>query len=125
MPPVTTLHVLQAIVGLTLLNVWVTRSSRPTAYRGGDAPTLREEFRVYGLPDFMFYLVGGLKIVAGLVLLAGLWWALPVRVAAGVVAALMVGAIAMHIKVKDPVRRSVPAALMLAMCVAIAVLSPS
>jgi len=42
--------------------------------------------------------------------------------AAGVVAVLMVGALAMHVKVKDPAKKSVPALLMLAMCVAILVL---
>ena len=44
---------------------------------------------------------------------------LPVTVAAGIVAGLMVGAIAMHIKVSDPMMKSAPAALMLLMCLAI------
>ena len=121
MPALTLNAVLQLIVGVGLLNVWVVRSSKGTAYRGGGARTLREEFAAYGLPDLAFYFVGAVKIIAGVVMLAGLWWSLPVRTAAVAVIALMVGAIAMHIKVKDPVLKAVPAVLMLIMCVVLAI----
>ncbi len=114
--------VFQAIVGLGLLNVWLLRSRSATAYRGGSAQTLKQEFAAYGLPDVAFYIVGTLKVVAGVVLLAALWLPMPARLAATVVAGLMVGALVMHAKVKDPASRSVPAAAMLAMCVGIVVL---
>ncbi len=113
---------LQLTVGLGLLNVWLLRSRSATAYRGGDAQTLRDEFAVYGLPGTAFYLVGALKVTAAVVLIAGVWVALPVQVAAGVVAVLMVGAVAMHLKVSDPLGRALPATLMLALCAAIVVL---
>ncbi len=71
----------------------------------------------------MFYLVGLLKVGAGVVLVTGVWLDLPVQAAAGVVALLMVGAIAMHVKVGDPVGRSVPAALMLIMSAGIVLLA--
>ncbi len=116
MPPITLNAALQVIVGLGLLNVWMVRSAKPTAYRGGAAGTLRSEFEAYRLPPAAFYVVGALKVVAGIVLIAGLWWPLPVRAAAAVVAVLMIGAIGMHIRIKDPVAKSVPAALILAMC---------
>lgn len=119
MPELSILTVLQLVVGLGLLNVWLVRAGSATDYRGGEARTLREEFQAYGLPDAAFFVVGGLKITAGLVLLAGLWVDAPVRLAAGVVALLMVGALAMHAKVSDPLNRSVPAALMLLMCAGI------
>ena len=70
-------------------------------------------------------MVGTLKVVAGVILIAGLWLPLPVRVAAGVVAVLMVGALAMHQKVSDPPMKSLPAAVMLVMCLAIVVLRPA
>jgi hypothetical protein len=114
--------VLQLIVGVGLLNVWLLRSKSATEYRGGSATSLREEFEAYGLPEIAFYVVGGLKILAGIVLIAGIWIALPVTLAAAVVAALMVGALAMHVKVGDPVKKSVPAALMLVMSLAIVIL---
>lgn len=113
---------LQLIVGLGLLNVWLMRSRSPTAYRGGVSRTLQEEFGAYGLPSLAFYLVGALKITAAVVLIAGVWLSLPVRGAALVVLVLMVGAIAMHLKVGDPMVKSVPAVLMLAMSTAIVAL---
>ena len=113
---------LQLIVGLGLLNVWLVRGRSSTSYRGGAAQTLQEEFAAYGLPGWAFYLVGALKIGAAIVLIAGVWIALPVRAAAGLVAALMIGAVAMHLKVGDPLMKSLPAALMLAMSAAIVAL---
>ena len=115
--------VLQLVVGLGLLNVWLVRPSSATEYRGGGARSLREEFAVYGLPDVVFYAVGALKLSAALILIAGVFVALPVQIAAGVVAALRVGAIVMHVKVSDPIKKAVPATLMLAMCVAIVLLT--
>jgi len=115
--------VFQVIVGLGLLNVWLLRRQSATAYRGGDAKNLKEEFATYGLPAPMFYIVGGLKIVCGVLLLVGLAYAPVVLPAAAVVAVLMLGAVVMHLKVSDPVSKYVPAALMLAMSVAICVIS--
>jgi len=57
------------------------------------------------------------------VLIAGVWMALPVQVAAGVVAALMVGALVMHVKVGDPVKKAMPASIMLVLSVTIALLA--
>lgn len=123
MPELSILSALQLIVGLGLLNVWLVRAGSSTAYRGGDATTLKEEFDAYGLPSALFYVVGLLKVGAGLVLLAGLFIDAPVEIAAGIVAALMIGALAMHVKVGDPAKRSVPAALMLIMCAGIVYLA--
>lgn len=115
-------NLLQIIVGLGLLNVWLVRRGSSTSYRGGAAKTLQEEFATYGLPGFAFYLVGALKVGAALVLIAGVFVALPVQAAAALVAVLMLGAVAMHFKVGDPLVKSLPAVLMLAMSAAIAAL---
>lgn len=115
--------ILQAIVGLGLLNVWLLRRQSATAYRGGEAKNLKDEFAAYGLPAPMFYIVGGLKIICGVLLLVGFAYPPVVLPAAAVVAVLMMGAVAMHLKVRDPVSKFVPAALMLAMSVAICVIS--
>ena len=120
MPSSTILAILKLVVGLGLLNVWMIRRDGPTNYRGGDAQTLRGEFEAYGLPKWMFYLVGGLKVVSGLALIVGIWVPTIVPPAALLLAVLMVGALAMHLKVKDPARRSLPALAVLAMCIWIA-----
>jgi uncharacterized membrane protein YphA (DoxX/SURF4 family) len=119
----TIASVLQILVGLGLLNVWLLRRQSATAYRGGSAKNLKEEFAAYGLPAPMFYIVGGLKIICGVLLLVGLAYPPVVLPAAAVVAVLMVGAVAMHLKVGDPVTKYVPATLMLAMSGAICVIS--
>jgi hypothetical protein len=115
--------VLQLVVGLGLLNVWLVRPRSATAYRGGEATSLKEEFAVYGLPSAAFYVVGALKITSALVLIAGVWVTLPVPLAAGVIAALMVGAIVMHAKVRDPLVRAAPATIMLVLSSAIVLLT--
>jgi uncharacterized membrane protein YphA (DoxX/SURF4 family) len=115
--------ILQVIVGVGLLNVWLLRRDSATAYRGGEAKNLKEEFATYGLPAPMFYIVGGLKIICGVLLLVGLGFRPVVLPAAAVVVVLMLGAVAMHLKVGDAVSKYVPAALMLAMSGAICVIS--
>jgi uncharacterized membrane protein YphA (DoxX/SURF4 family) len=112
---------LQVIVALGLLNVWLVRAKASTAYRGGSAQSLKEEFATYGLPDWTFYVVGILKVGSAILLLLGIWVKSPdlVRPPALVVAGLMVGALAMHAKVKDPLTKSLPALAMLLMCVAL------
>ncbi len=125
MPSLTLSTALQLIVGLGLLNVWLRLSSHTTPFRGGTASSLREEFAVYGLPGGFFYLIGSLKIASACLLLAGIWVPSLVLPAATLVAALMVGAIAMHIRVRDAGLKSVPALLMLAMSVSLCVLAAS
>lgn len=107
--------ILQVVVALGLLNVWLVRAGSATSYRGGDARSLKEEFAAYGLPDFFFYLVGALKIGSAIMLIAGIWIDGLVMPAAAIVVVLMVGALVMHVKVKDPAVKSLPAFLMLLM----------
>lgn len=125
MPAISISVILQVVVALGLLNVWLLRAGSATSYRGGDAKSLREEFAAYGLPDFFFFLVGGLKIVSAFLLIAGIWFGQLVLPAAATVAALMVGALAMHVKVKDPAMKSLPAFLMLVMSAALCALALS
>ena len=112
--------ILQIVAALGLLNVWLLRATRPTAYRGADAANLREEFAAYGLPAWMVVVVGVLKVGAALALLAGIWYRPLVLPAALLICVLMLGALAMHFKIHDPLRKSAPAAGMLALAVLIA-----
>jgi hypothetical protein len=114
--------ILQVVVALGLLNVWLVRAGSATSFRGGDARSLKEEFAAYGLPDFFFYLIGALKVGSAVMLIAGIWIDALVMPAAAIVAVLMVGALVMHAKVKDPAIKSLPAFLMLVMSVSLLVL---
>jgi uncharacterized membrane protein YkgB len=107
------IKVIQVIIALGLLNVWLIRANWSTAYRGGNAKNLREEFAVYGLSNFFCSFVGVLKIGSAILLLAGLWFPDLTFSAAILVSVLMLGAVAMHFKVSDPIKKTIPAALML------------
>ena len=107
--------VLQIIVALGLLNVWLLRFNKSTEYRGKNAKNLKEEFAAYGLPEWFVYVIGALKIGSALALLAGVWVPSLVLPAAALVVMLMLGALAMHLKVGDPLKKSMPAGLMLVM----------
>ncbi len=50
------------VIRLVLLNVWLLRAGRPTAWRGGDAQNMREEFAVYGLPVWLMGVVGVCRV---------------------------------------------------------------
>ena len=114
------IFVFQIVAALGLLNVWLLRANRRTAYRGGDARDMREEFAAYGLPAWMVVVVGALKIGAALALIAGIWYHALVLPAALVICVLMIGALAMHFRIHDPLRKSAPAAGMLALALVIA-----
>ncbi|NNF19852.1 MAG: DoxX family protein [Flavobacteriaceae bacterium] len=113
---------LQVIVGLSLLNVWLVQYNKPTKYRGGDAQNILEEFKVYGLPEWMCYVVGTLKVMLALLLIAGIWFPSLKQPVALALAALLAGSIIMHFKINDPLIKSFPAALFLVMCLLIAFL---
>jgi uncharacterized membrane protein YphA (DoxX/SURF4 family) len=113
---------LQMIVAIGLLNVWLLRAGKPTRYRGEDAKSMRDEFVAYGLPVAMMYVVGGLKILIAIALIAGIWLPVLVVPAASLLIFLMIASFVMHLKVKDPLVKAVPSLLMLAMAICIAVL---
>ena len=108
-------QILQIIIALGLLNVWFLRNSKSTAYRGGSAKTLKEEFAAYGLPSFAYYVVGTLKIGSAVALIVGLRNQSVTFIASMIIVVLMIGALAMHIKVKDTLKKSIPAFIMLIM----------
>jgi hypothetical protein len=111
--------ILQIAVAAGLLNVWLLRFQQSTPYRGGNARSMREEFAAYGLPDWSPNVIGTLKVGSAFCLLAGLWLRFLVLPAALLVAILMLGALAMHLKIRDPLKKSVPALVMLALSIAI------
>lgn len=116
------LMALKLIVALGILNVWLLRRSKATAYRGKDAKTLREEFAVYGLPFPVFCLIGIFKVGLALALMASFWIPSLAQPAAVGMGALMLGAFVMHLKVRDPISKALPSLAVLAMCAAIALL---
>ena len=70
---------------------------------------MKEEFAVYGLPGFVMWLVCVVKVAAAVALLIGISVPQLVLPSATILVVLMLGAIAMHLKVKDPAIKSLPA----------------
>jgi uncharacterized membrane protein YphA (DoxX/SURF4 family) len=110
---------LQIAASLGLLNVWLLRFNRRTAYRGGDATSMQEEFASYGLPAKFAYVVGALKVGSALALIAGIWLPAIVFPAAALICVLMLGAVGMHARIHDPLTKSIPALGMLVLCLCI------
>ena len=112
---------LQLIIAVGLINVWLIRFSKATKYRGGSAKNMQEEFTAYGRPSWLMYLVGSLKILIAAMLLISFWILIkPIENHTDlaknllfynliVLAVLMVAALLMHLKIKDPIKKSFPA----------------
>ena len=115
----TIVVICQVVAALGLLNVWLLRSSQATSYRGGEARSMREEFQAYGLPAWFTYVIGALKIGVAIALIAGVWFPALVLPAALLLSILMLGALAMHVKVHDPLKKSLPALGMLTLALII------
>jgi hypothetical protein len=113
------LIIVKLVVSLSLLNVWLIQFNKPTRWRGGNAQTLKQEFEVYGLPSWMLYVVGFIKVGLSLLLIASIWFPEVEDIAAIGLALMLTGSIIMHLKIKDPLLKSFPAALFLVLCLVI------
>ena len=105
----TLLMILQLIISIGLINVWLLRFNKATEYRGGNAKNMNEEFMAYGLPEWSMYLVGFLKVAIAIMLIISIWIEKLLFYNLIVLAALMIAAVFMHFKVKDPIKKSYPA----------------
>ena len=112
--------ILKVIVRISILNVWLIQPKKATKWRGGDAKTIIEEFKVYGLSETMAYVVGFFKVSFAIMLLASIKFENLDLIASLGLAALLLGSVFMHIKIKDPLYKSFPAALFIAMNLVIA-----
>ena len=116
----TVVLVARIIIALGIVNVWLVRFGKPTEWRGGKAANMKEEFQAYGLPGGIMLFIGALKLLVAAALIVGIWVPELTMPAAIGMAVLMLGAILMHVKVKDPAKRSLPALCMLALSLIVA-----
>ena len=99
----------QVVIGLSVIRVWTINFNKSTPWRGGGARNMKEEFTAYGLPMWMVYFVGILKVIFSIGLIAGLWIPELISFSASGIAIFMFFAILMHVKIKDPIKKSIPA----------------
>jgi|TARA_B110000467_G_C17952220_1_gene280587 hypothetical protein len=106
-------ELLMLVVSLLVLNVWLLRFNQETIYRGGNALNMIQEFAVYGLSETTAYIIGALKVLSATGLLVGFFYKKSIVPSASLMAALMCGAILMHLRVNDEAIKFLPAGLML------------
>ena len=100
---------LQIFVASSIFFVWVVRYGN-----------IVEEFKQYGMPDWLRDLVGILKITFAVMLLVGIERPLLAVVGGVGIAVLMGGALATHVRVKNPAFKMFPALTLLLLSAVIA-----
>ena len=99
----------QLIVSISVIIVWVFRYDNFVL-----------EFKQYGISDTVRNIVGASKISLSTILALGIYYEVPLVTASLLMAFLMVCAQAYHIKVKNPLKKYVPSALLLLLSLFIA-----
>lgn len=102
-------NTVKIFIAISIVNVWFLRFNKPTPWRGGTSQSMLEEFQMYGLSKNMMYVIGGLKILFALLLVISIWYPFLTEPSAAGMAILMAGAVSMHIRVKDDLKKSFPA----------------
>jgi uncharacterized membrane protein YphA (DoxX/SURF4 family) len=103
---------LQALVAASIFFVWVVRYDN-----------IIQEFKQYGLPDWLRDLVGILKLTFGLLLLLGIQRASLAMIGSLGIAGLMGCAFVIHLRVKNPAFKMLPSLTLLALALIIAVIN--
>ncbi|WP_272022582.1 DoxX family protein [Olleya namhaensis] len=114
------INIIKIAIALSILNVWLFRFNKSTAWRGNNADTMADEFKAYGLPKWLMLCVGSLKVLFSIGLLVSFYYTqLEIPSALGITV-LMFGAILMHLKIGDPIKKSLPAFIFLSLSLIVA-----
>jgi len=113
---------IQIVIALGIFNVWIVRFKKTSKYRGGDANNMKSEFKAYGFKDSFMKIIGFSKLLLACLLIAGIWIPFLVDPSAFLMGCLMVGAIGVHVKINDPLTKSLPAFIMLSLCAILIIL---
>ena len=114
--------IIQVIIAIGIFNVWIVRFRKPSIYRGGNSTSMESEFEAYGLSNTFMKIIGFSKLSLAVLLLFGIWFPQLVDISAFLMGCLMIGAIGLHVKINDPLIKSLPAFLMLVLSTALIIL---
>lgn len=114
------ISIIKIVIAFSIINVWLFRFKKTSGWRGGNADNMKQEFETYGLPEWLMFIVGGLKIILSLGLLASIYFSELEAPSAYGIAILMLGAIIMHLKISDPIKKSLPAFIFLTLSLLVA-----
>ncbi|GAC1514542.1 MAG: hypothetical protein NVS1B4_02440 [Gemmatimonadaceae bacterium] len=103
---------LQALVAASIFFVWVVRYDN-----------VKQEFKYFGLPDWMRDLVGIAKLTLSLMLLIGIDREPFALIGSIGVALLMASAVATHLRVKNPFAKLLPSLTLFVLSMVIAFLN--
>jgi len=107
---------LQLIVGVSILCVWLWRANVPTNFRVGQAQSLREEVTEAGFPDYVYDVMRIVKPIFAFFLIMGIVWNPITLPCMAFTTIFMIGAVVMHIKVRDNLIKMLPAVTLLLFC---------
>lgn len=108
--------VLQLTIGISIVVIWVTRTTVASAYRVGNAQTLSEEFTEAGLTEGVYQVMRVLKPIFAFLLVIGIVYK-PFFIPCMTFTTLaMAGAVYAHMKVGDNIKKMVPAVTLLLFC---------
>ncbi|TFF36118.1 DoxX family protein [Mucilaginibacter psychrotolerans] len=99
----------QVIIAISIVYVWIFRYDN-----------IVKEFEQYGIPNLVRNLVGATKIALSTLLITGIWYPGIVLVPAILMGGLMLCAQAAHAKVKNPLLKFIPSALLFVLCLFVA-----
>jgi hypothetical protein len=100
---------IKIFIFVSIINVWFFRFGKPSPWRAGSAASMKDEFKAYGLSETVMYVVGGIKVFFAILLVLSIQFEILAVPAAAGMGIMMLGAIFMHLKVKDPIKKSFPA----------------
>ena len=108
--------VLQLTIGVSIVVIWVARTTVASAYRVGNAQTLSEEFTEAGLTEGVYQVMRVLKPIFAFLLVIGIVYK-PFFIPCMTFTTLaMVGAVYAHVKVGDNIKKMLPAITLLVFC---------
>ena len=113
---------IQLIIALGIFNVWIIRINKPSKYRGGNSENMESEFKAYGFSNLVMKIIGFSKLSLAFLLILGIWFPNLIDISAILMGFLMIGAIGVHFKIKDPLIKSLPAFTMLILSAALVLL---
>lgn len=114
--------IIQIVIAIGIFNVWIVRIKKPSIYRGGNSESMESEFKAYGFNNSVMKIIGFSKLTLACLLILGIWYPDLVDISAFLMGCLMIGAIGVHIKINDPLIKSLPAFIMLILSTALIIL---
>ena len=107
---------LQLTIGISIVVIWVARTTVASAYRVGNAQTLSEEFTEAGLTEGVYQVMRVLKPIFAFLLVIGIVYK-PFFIPCMTFTTLaMAGAVYAHMKVGDNFKKMLPAITLLVFC---------